>query len=178
MIRGDVGIQNAERLDDGAALVGEARIAEMLRIGKAAEDFLRIVTDRGDLYPVSLETLARLFQLNELAAAVGSPIGAAGEDQQEAVGAREIAKVFWIAVLVGQREVGNLVAYVEAAGGAIILRLDEFLELGGRDFLTAEHLAHDIVKNVGFAGFSLRHSILIGTTGLSLCPQKPTDQSL
>jgi hypothetical protein len=178
MARGNIGIENAERLDDGAALVGEAWIAEMLRVGKAAKDLLRIVTDRGDLYPMGLEALARLFQLNELAAAVGSPIGTAGEDQQEAIGARELAKGLRIAVLVGQREVGNLVAYVEAAGGAIILRLDEFLEFRGRNLLAAEHLAHDLVKNVGFAGFGLRHNIQIASTGFRLCPQKTTGKSL
>jgi hypothetical protein len=132
----------------------------MLRVGEAAQDLLRIVSDDRYLDPMLLESGARLFQLNELAAAVGSPIGAAAEDQQQAIGAREVAKALSIAVLIGQREVGNFLADVETAGGAVILRLDELAELCRRYLLSREHLLHHVVEDVRFAGF--RHRRLLG----------------
>src|SRR5271169_2366815 len=97
-----------------------------------------------------LESGARLFQLNELAAAVGSPIGAAAEDQQQAIGSREVTKASVPAGLVGQREFGNFLADLQAADSAIVLRLDELAELGRGHLLSREHLLHYVVEDVRF----------------------------
>lgn len=48
---------------------------------EAVQNLLRIVGDDRDLYSSMFEALARLLQLDELASAVGSPIGASTKDQ-------------------------------------------------------------------------------------------------
>jgi hypothetical protein len=57
-----------------------------------------------------LEPLARLLQLYELASAVGSPIGAASENQQESFGASQLGKGSLLAILIGEPEAGYLLA--------------------------------------------------------------------
>ena len=100
MVRWNIDIEDSELLDDNAALIGKTRVAEALRIGKSTERLLGIIANGGDLYAVFLEALTRLFQLNELATAVRSPIRAAREDEQKALMPDQVAKVSLLAVLV------------------------------------------------------------------------------
>ena len=81
-------------------------------VAEAVQDFLRVVGDGRDLYTLLFEALARLLQLNELASAEGSPIGAASEDQEKSFGAGQIAKGSQRATLIGKPEVGYLLADV------------------------------------------------------------------
>ena len=64
-----------------------------MRGAEAVQNLLRIVGDDRDLYSPLFEALARLLQLDELASAVGSPIGASTEDQKKSRGSGEIAKL-------------------------------------------------------------------------------------
>jgi hypothetical protein len=64
-----------------------------MRGAEAVQNLLRIVGDDRDLYAPLFETPARLLQLDELASAVGSPIGASTEDQKKSGGAGEIVKL-------------------------------------------------------------------------------------
>ena len=83
-----------------------------MSVAEAAKDFLGIVADDRDLYSLMLEPLARLLQLNELASAEGSPIGAASENQEKSFWAGQIAKGSLLAILIGKPEVGYLLADV------------------------------------------------------------------
>ena len=49
------------------------------------ENFARVISNRCGVDPVRLEFFKRELQLDELVAAVGSPIGAAAEDQQQPI---------------------------------------------------------------------------------------------
>ncbi len=57
---------------------------------EALQNLVRVVGDGRDLYTLLFEALARLFQLDELASTIGSPIGASTKDQKKARGACEI----------------------------------------------------------------------------------------
>jgi hypothetical protein len=81
VIFGDVGIENSERADDLAAGVREQRIVNLCGLAEGGKNFARIVGDRRGVDTGGLQSLERLLQLDELVAAVGSPIGAAAEDQ-------------------------------------------------------------------------------------------------
>ena len=52
-----------------------------MRLGEPARDVRRVVTYRGKVNAVALEAVDGILQLDELRAAVGSPIGAAEKDQ-------------------------------------------------------------------------------------------------
>ena len=64
-----------------------------MRGAEAVQNLLRIVGDDRDLYAPLFEAPARLLQLDELASAVGSPIGASTKDQKKSRGSGEIAKL-------------------------------------------------------------------------------------
>ena len=64
-----------------------------MRGAEAVENLLRIVGDDRDVYSSLFEVPARLLQLDELASAVGSPIGASAKDQKKSGGAGEIVKL-------------------------------------------------------------------------------------
>jgi len=51
-----------------------------MRRAEAVQNLFGVVGDGRDLYSILFEAPARLFQLNELASAVGSPIGASTKD--------------------------------------------------------------------------------------------------
>ena len=59
---------------------------------EAVQNLLRIMGDDCDLYAPLFEAPARLFQLDELASAVRSPIGASTKDQKKARRTGQIAK--------------------------------------------------------------------------------------
>src|SRR5208282_533426 len=103
---GNVGVEDSERANHLAAGVREQRILDLVGLAEGGENLARVVGDRRGVDSGGLQRLQRLLQLDELIAAVGSPIGAAAEDQQQAVAPREIFQSAVFAVLVGQREIG------------------------------------------------------------------------
>jgi hypothetical protein len=54
----NIRIKDAELLDNDTALIRQTRVAEMLRIGEAAQDVLRVVGDDRDVDAVFLESFA------------------------------------------------------------------------------------------------------------------------
>ena len=66
-----------------------------------------------------------VLQLDELVAAIGSPIGAAAEDQQQPVWSHQFVQRPVPAMLIGQREIGNLRADLGTGPVAVVLGLDE-----------------------------------------------------
>jgi hypothetical protein len=82
MIFRNVPIEYSKCTDDLAADVREQGILEVVCAAESVQRLARVVGDRGGVYTMGLERCQRMLQLDELIAAVGSPIGAAAEDQQ------------------------------------------------------------------------------------------------
>jgi len=111
---------------------------------EALQNLLRVVGDGRDLYALLFEALARLFQLDELASAIGSPIGASTKDQKKARGACEIAKPSLNTALIRKREVRYFLSDLKAGGCAVVLGFYEILELARSDLLAAAHFFQDL----------------------------------
>jgi hypothetical protein len=77
------------------------------------------------------------LQLDELIAAVRSPIGTAAEHQQESVGSHQVIQRSDLTVLVRERELWNLLTNGGTGSVAVVLRLDEFEPVVERDVRTA-----------------------------------------
>src|SRR5262249_17717424 len=72
----NVGIENAVLPDDCAALIGKQWIIDVMRVGKALEQRLRVITDGRDPQSGFLQLRQHLLQLDERRTSEGSPIGA------------------------------------------------------------------------------------------------------
>lgn len=77
----NIGVQNTEAANHGAIGVGEQRKSDPMLLCEIVKSLRRIVADRGDSDAFLFEKRSGLFQLDELGAAVASPIRAAIEDQ-------------------------------------------------------------------------------------------------
>jgi len=91
-----------------------------------------------------------VLQLDELIAAIGSPIGAATEDQQQAVGTHQIVQRTAMPGLIRKREFRDLLTNRRTSAEAIVLGLDELNPFIGLDASAAGfHFANDAVQNLG-----------------------------
>lgn len=81
----DVGIQYPECTDNFAADVRQEWKVDVVSRAESFENFARVISNRCGVDPVRFELFKRELQLDELVAAVGSPIGAAAEDQQQPI---------------------------------------------------------------------------------------------
>jgi len=131
---------------------------------EALQNLLGVVGDGRDLYALLFEALARLFQLDELASTIGSPIGASTKDQKKARRTREIVKSSLITVLIRKREVRYFLSDLKAGGCAVVLGFYEILELARSDLLAAAHFFQDLSENLAVAGIRIRHRYLLGQT--------------
>src|SRR5271154_4081818 len=134
-----------------------------MRGAEAVQNLLRIVGDDRDLYAPLFEASARLLQLDELASAVGSPIGASTKDQKKSRAAGEIAKLSFVTVLIHKGEVGYFFPDLKAGGCAIVLGLNELLKLARRDLLAAAHFFQDLCENLAVPRIRVWHRYLLGT---------------
>src|SRR5258708_16226800 len=100
-----------------------------MRSAEALQNLVRVVGDGRDLYTLLFEALARLFQLHELASAIGSPIGASTKDQKKARRAREIVKPSLITVLIRKREVRYFLSDLKARACPLVLAFYHLLSL-------------------------------------------------
>ncbi len=94
-------------------------------IAEPLQNFARVISDRRGIYSVRPEVFERELQLDELVAAVGSPIGAAAEDQQQPVRSCQIVQRPNLTVLVGKGKIGHLLANVRSGPITVILCLDK-----------------------------------------------------
>jgi len=133
-----------------------------MRRAEAMQNFLRIVGDDRDLYSPLFEAPARLLQLDELASAVGSPIGASTKDQKKSGGAGEIAKLSFVTVLIHKCEVRYFLSDLKTSGRAVILRLNEILKFARGDLLAAAHFFQDLCENLAVPGIRVWHRYLLG----------------
>ena len=88
---GNVGVEDSVSANHLAALVRQHRVGDPMGCREAGQDVGRIVTDAGELDPICLQRFVIVLQLDELRAAVGSPVGAAHKYQQQALGSAEVA---------------------------------------------------------------------------------------
>ena len=73
----NVGIEYSERSDHIAAHIRQQRILYFVGIAEPLQNFARVIGYRRGVYAVGLEAFERELQLDELIAAVRSPISAA-----------------------------------------------------------------------------------------------------
>jgi len=104
----NVGVQYPESADNFATDIRQEWILDVVSRAEGFENFARVIGNRCGINPVRLEFSKRELQLDELVAAVGSPIGAAAEDQQQPICSHELGQCSAPAMLVGQGEVRNL----------------------------------------------------------------------
>ena len=81
----NIGIQEPESADNLAAHIRQERILDFISRTERFENLPRVVGNRCGINPMRLEFSKRELQLDELVAAVGSPIGTAAEDQQQPI---------------------------------------------------------------------------------------------
>ena len=145
--RSHVAIEYPERPDHGAIVIGEQREADSMRIGKILEDFLGIVTDGRDPYAVFLQHGTRFFQLDQLGAAVLSPLRAAVKHKKQAVGPDEIVERSQNTLLIRKDEIGNALAGFRPRRVIVVGRVDVLdVELIGNRFSSSSppsKLPHD-----------------------------------
>ena len=134
-----------------------------MRRAEAMQNFLRIVGDDRDLYSPLFEALARLLQLDELASAVGSPIGASTKDQKKSGGAGEIVKLSFVTVLISKCEVGYFLSDLKTSGRAVVLRFNEILKFARCDLLASAHFFQDLCENLAVPRIRVWHRYLLGT---------------
>ena len=77
------------------------------------------------------------MQLNELVAAIRSPIRAAAEHQQQSIGSHQVIQRSGFTALIGQRKRGNLVSYRRPSSVIVVLGLDESEPVLRRDVCAA-----------------------------------------
>jgi hypothetical protein len=133
-----------------------------MRGAEAVQNLLRIVGDDRDLYAPLFEASARLLQLDELASAVGSPIGASTKDQKKSRAAGEIAKLSFVTVLIHKREVRYFLPDLKTGGCAFVLGFNEILKLARRDLLATAHFFQDLCENLAVPGIRVWHRYLLG----------------
>ena len=114
-----------------------------------------------------LEFSKRELQLDELVAAVGSPICAPAEDQQQPIWSHQVGQRPAFAMLIGQRKVRYLLADFWTGAVAVVLGFDELAPVIGSNILSAGSVFADhIVKDCGldilfhFSLFALRRDCL------------------
>jgi hypothetical protein len=86
---------------------------------------------------VRLQFSERELQLDELVAAIGSPIGAAAKDQQQALRPHQVAQPSVLAVLIRQRKVGYRLSDLGTRVRSIVLRFHEIAPIIGSDVFPA-----------------------------------------
>src|SRR5277367_46028 len=133
-----------------------------MRGAEAVQNLLRIVGDDRDLYAPLFKGSARLLQPDELASAVGSPIGASTKDQKKSRGSGEIAKLSFVTVLIHKREVRYFLPDLKTGGCAIVLGFNEVLKFARRDLLASAHFFQDLCENLAVPGIRVWHRYLLG----------------
>ena len=85
MIFRDIRVEYSKCPNHFAADIGEERVLNLASLTEPFQDLAGVVGYRRGIDSVCLEILERELQLDELIAAIGSPTGAAAEDQQQPV---------------------------------------------------------------------------------------------
>jgi hypothetical protein len=133
VIFGNVGVEYSERTDHLAAHIRQQRILYFVGIAEPLQNFARVIGYRRGVYAVGLEAFERELQLDELIAAVRSPISAAAENQQQPVRSSQIAQRPNLTVLIGEGEIRHLLANLGSGSVTVVLCFDKVQPVLGRD---------------------------------------------
>jgi hypothetical protein len=101
---------------------------------------------------VRFQLAKRELQLDELVAAIGSPIGAAAKDQQQTVSTHQGVQLSILAVLIRQRKVGYRLPNLGTRVRRVVLSLHEVTPIIGGYILPAcGEFAYHLVENCALA---------------------------
>ena len=90
MIFRDIRVEYSKCPNHFTADVGKKRVLNLVSRTEPFQNLARVIGYRCSIDAVRLQILERELQLDELIAAVGSPIGAAAEYQQQSVGSHQV----------------------------------------------------------------------------------------
>ncbi len=108
-------IEDAEIADDRASLVGQQRIGDAVLRRELGEAGLIVVADREERIARALKVVSDPLQLDQLRLAIRSPPGASVEHDDRAPRAARGMQVHDGAALIGQSDIGKVVADLGAA---------------------------------------------------------------
>src|ERR1700677_4638200 len=120
--RCDVAIEYPKAPNNDAARIGQQREPDAISLGETAESLLGIVANRGHPDALLFEERAGLFQLDQLGAAVLSPIGASVKHQKQTLGAGQILDRPQFAVLIRKGERRDSLTWLGPGSIAIVRR--------------------------------------------------------
>jgi hypothetical protein len=149
LVRIDVAVADADRLDIARARVGEQRIAKAGELAELLRDRGLVRCDRSDLDAAPAQICQRMIQLDELISAVASAVRGSGEHEQQAVRPGQVREAAHPALLIAEVEVRKTRTHRGSALHPEVLVLDMEAELVHADRLAAA----DAVDDFGQAGF-------------------------
>ncbi|HEV2010857.1 MAG TPA: hypothetical protein VGS17_07515 [Candidatus Limnocylindria bacterium] len=114
MVLGKVFIEDPERADDGASLVGEQLKGDAVLGGELAQPALMVIADRKERDAGGIERAGDPLQLDQLRLAIGSPPRAAVEHDDRTTFPACVVQVHEGAVLVGETDIGKGIADARA----------------------------------------------------------------
>ena len=85
VVVGNVGVEDSEGADNFATDIREHGIFDLVACRETEENFTRIIGDRRCINSVGFQLSECVLQLDELIAAIGSPVRAAAEDEQQPI---------------------------------------------------------------------------------------------
>ena len=122
----DVVIEKPELANDCAIGIGEQGEPDRVLVRKISEGLHRVIADGRDTQTLLFEQWTRLFQLDQLGAAVLSPIGTAVKYEKKAPRPGEIGQRPYDARLIRERKRGNALARFGTGSVMIVGSLDVF----------------------------------------------------
>jgi len=143
-------VENSEGADDGAAGIGKQREADAALLRKLHKRFEGVVADRRQADALLLQQMPRVFQLDQLGAAVLSPVRATVKNQEEAVRASEIGEHAQVAMLIGEGEIGDSFTWLRAGLVVIVGGVKVFGVQLGRDGFTSRAQPAEFAHDGGF----------------------------
>jgi hypothetical protein len=148
VIFGHVGVENAKGANHLAAYVGKQRIFDRISLTETLQNLARVIGDRCRVDSVGFELFERELQLDELIAAVGSPISTAAEYEQQAIRPQQVVQLSTLAVLISERKIRDPFADLWSGLKSVVLSLDELQPVSRCDIrATGSHPADHSVQN-------------------------------
>ncbi len=100
MIFRNISIKYPKCADDFATDIRQEGILNVVSGAESFEKLSRVISNRCRINAVRLQFSERELQLDELVAAVGSPIGAAAEDQEQPIWSHQFVRSPALAMLI------------------------------------------------------------------------------
>jgi hypothetical protein len=124
MVLEDLLVEETESTDDGAALIREEGIGDVLFGGKSGQHVHGVVADGKRHDVVALKVWQALLQLHELRFAEGSPAGTAVKDDQGTPTVTGLVQVDALTVLVRQDDVREALPNCRANCGEVDTKVE------------------------------------------------------